>query len=236
MPLSKARRNDLMKALLSGGLKAQDCTFHNNAQFNARGAAVSPLEPLYQIYHKPTGSTFEFNTPSAQNHGYLIPRDTAWMGQMRSCTDPWETWTTQDWQGVVTLAEEWAALTAEWAVIPDLWRLNAKPLPKATDNRPFTQPERDEIAKSLDDITQFVRDKFELPDDQLAAIGQAVEELKEASGRIGRKDWKLMLYGALISLGLEHAVSSGVVEVVYRLAVHGLGHLFGAGSPPMITA
>lgn len=233
MPLSKARRNDLMKALLLGGLKAQDCTFHR-PEGSARGAAVS-LVPLNQILHKPTGSTFEFNASGTQNHGYLIPRDAAWIGQMRSCTDPWESWTTQDWQGVVTLAEEWAAMTAEWAVIPDLWALNAKPLPKATDNRPFTQPERDEIAKSLDDITQFVREKFELPDVQVAAIAQAVEELKEASGRVGRKDWKMMFYGALVSLGLEHAVSSGVVEVVFRLAVQGLGHLFGAGSPA-ITA
>lgn len=234
MPLSKARRNDLMKALLSCGLKAQDCTFHNNPQFNARGAEVSPLGRLYRIYHKPTGSTFEFNAPRAQNHGYLIPRDAAWMGQMRSCTDPWEPWTTQDWQGVVTLAEEWATVTAEWGVIPDLWALDAKPLPKAADNRPFSQPERDEIAKSLDDMTQLAREKFELPDDQVSAIAQAVEELKEASGRIGRKDWKLMFYGALVSLGLEHAVSSGVVETMFRLTVEALGHLF--GGPPMITA
>jgi hypothetical protein len=68
-----------------------------------------------------------------------------------------------------------------------------------------------------------------------AAIGQAVEELKEASERVGRKDWKLMFYGAFVSLGLAQALSSGVVDVVFRLAVEGLSHIFGAGGTPMIT-
>jgi hypothetical protein len=45
-----------------------------------------------------------------------------------------------------------------------------------------------------------------------------------------------MVYGTFVSLGLEHAVSSGVVEAMFRLAVHGLGHIFGAGGPPMLTA
>jgi hypothetical protein len=81
-----------------------------------------------------------------------------------------------------------------------------------------------------------LRVQFELPDEQIAAIGQAVEELKAASTRVGRKDWKLMFYGAFVSLGLAQAVSSGVVEAMFRLAVEGLGHIFGAGGPPMITA
>jgi hypothetical protein len=81
----------------------------------------------------------------------------------------------------------------------------------------------------------YVREKFELSGDQVAAIGQTVDELKEASKRVGRKDWKLMFYGAFVSLGLAQVVSTGVVDVAFRLAVEGLGHIFGAGGPPMIT-
>jgi hypothetical protein len=38
---------------------------------------------------------------------------------------------------------------------------------------------------------------------------------------------------SILSSGLDHAVQPGVVETAFRL---GLGHIFGAGGPPMITA
>jgi len=95
------------------------------------------------------------------------------------------------------------------------------PSPAASDNSPFSADEQADIAKHLDKIVDYVRDSFELPDGQLGAIAQAMEELKEASERVGRKDRKLLLYGAFVSLGLEHAVQSGVVETLFRLAAQG---------------
>jgi hypothetical protein len=82
---------------------------------------------------------------------------------------------------IPSAVQKWARQVADWTNTPDLWDLDAEPLPDAGDNSQFTQPERDKIAKRLDEINDFVREHFELPDDQLAAIGQAVEELKEAS-------------------------------------------------------
>ena len=48
----------------------------------------------------------------------------------------------------------------------DFWAaLETATLPDAVDNSPFIQAERDEIAKRLDEIHDFVREKFELRDD-----------------------------------------------------------------------
>lgn len=217
MAPTRARSNELLETLVKGGLKAADCTFSLDDRWPAS----------YEIRHHPTDSLIIWSAAEDVDR---------WRGSMQSGTDPGTNWRAENWPQLVSRVGTWARETAEWAITPDLWSLGAAALPDAPDNTPFTAEEQAEIAKRLDGIYDFVRRQFALPDDQLAAIGQAVEELKEASERVGRKDWKLMLYGAFVSLGLEHAVQTGVVETVFRLAVEGLGHIFGAGGLPMVTA
>ena len=230
MALTKAEGRELMKQFVAFGLTAADLSMRERID-----AEANKLGPSYVVTHEPTSSEIIMTGPVPEGSTSAL-RTGAWSGSRRLGTEPATTWRANNWTDALGYAGGWASEVAEWAVTPDVWALDTATLPDAADNSPFTQPERDEIAKQLDEITGYVREHFELRDDQLAALGQTVEELKEASERVGRKDWKLMFYGAFISLGLEHAVQSGVVEAMFRLAVQGLGHLFGAGSPPIITA
>jgi hypothetical protein len=225
MALTKAERNDLMERLLRGGLhggvKAEDVKLRERDDL-----LTARLVPAYTIDHEPTGSEFFLTGPLSGG----------WSGRMRAGTDPETPWKAENWAQMLAFAGKWAGEVAEWARTPDMWALDAAPLPEAVDNSPFTQAERDEIAMRLDEIYDHLSELWDLRDHQAAAIGQTIEELKEASERVGRKDWKLMFYGAFVSVGLAQVVPSGVVEAVFRLAVQGLGHFFGAGGPPMITA
>jgi len=56
-------------------------------------------------------------------------------------------------------------------------------------------------------------------DDEVAAIGQTAEELKEASERADRTQG---LQADVVTLGLTQVVSSGVVEVAFGLDIEEL--------------
>jgi hypothetical protein len=128
----------------------------------------------------------------------------------------------------------WGEAVADWADTPDLWAVDADQMPDAANNSLFTKAEQDEIAYWLTGVTVYARESLELSESQLA-IDNAVDELKDASTRIGRKDWRLMFIGAFVTLGLEHVLEPGVVETLMRLATQGLAGVFGAHVPPMIT-
>jgi hypothetical protein len=220
MALTKAQRNALMQRLTKGGLLAADCTMGPSED-----VLTDPPMPTYAVAHKPTDSVFAFYGPTTKGE---------WGGYLRSGDDPSTRWRAENWAQVLAFAGKWADETVEWQRTPDLWELGTT-LPEATDNSPFTEAERDEIARRLDEILERVQKQFDLTSEQVTAIGQTVQDLKGASRRVGRKDYKVMLYGAFVSLGLEQAVQTGVVEAMLRLAAQALGHLFG-GPPPMISA
>jgi hypothetical protein len=224
MALTKAQGNSLMTRLTGEGLRAADLTMAENGEFGLEGQTA----PMYTVKHEPTGSDFVLRGP--------VPPSGRWSGSLRSPDEDRTSWQAQNWAQVLTFAGKWAAEVVDWQQTPDLWALKAAPMPDAADNGPFSQDERDGIAERLDEITRLVREQFALAGDQLAAIRQAVEELKEASTRVGRKDWRLIFYGTFVTYGLDHVLSSRVVETVFRLAAEGLGHIVGAGGTPMITA
>jgi hypothetical protein len=222
MALTKVQQNELMVSLLEGGLNRGDCAFQQLKD----GIAVR-LVPTYAIRHEPTRSIFTFSGPQAET----------WTGSIRVGTDPPVMLIPGvSWRGLLDRVQKWATDVADWESTPDLWALDAEPLPEVTDNTPFTADEQADIAKYLDYVKDYVRENFELRDYQLTAIAEAVEYLKEESKTSGRKQWRFLFYGTFMSYALEHSLDPAVLEAIYRLAVAGLGHLFGAGGPPMIVA
>jgi hypothetical protein len=51
--------------------------------------------------------------------------------------------------------------------------------------------------------------------------------------RMGRKDWLMLFNGALFSLVLTDLIPAEAVQHILLMTLHGLGHLFGIGAPPM---
>ena len=66
----------------------------------------------------------------------------------------------------------------------------------------------------MDEIKELVRKPFELTANQLAAIDQRLNDAEEASKRLGRKDWVMMFYGAVMSTFITDSVLVSVVQIV----------------------
>ena len=84
-----------------------------------------------------------------------------------------------------------------------------------------------EIANQLDGIKHQVREGFQLTFEQLSAVNERLDEAKRASERLGRKDWLLMFYGAIVSTAVTDAVPPGAVQTVLTMVIHGIAHIFG---------
>jgi hypothetical protein len=138
---------------------------------------------------------------------------------------------------------QWAEEVLYVTETPDLWA-DLRQLPEVlaaaqaagASNSPFTATELAEISNKLDEIKSLVREKFELTGEQLSVIDTRLDEVKEASERLGRKDWLMLFYGGLISTFLTNAVPPSVIQTVLSVVVNGIAHLFGFGGPPPMIA
>lgn len=148
-----------------------------------------------------------------------------------------------EWQNVLAELAEWADEALYVSETPDFWTelKNTSAILEITQtaeasNGLFTTAEQIEIASRLDAIKDLVREKFELTAEQISLVDDRLDEMKEASERVGRKDWVLMLYGSLVSIFVAGAVPSAVIQAMLTAAAHGVAHIFGFGDPPwMIT-
>ena len=89
---------------------------------------------------------------------------------------------------------------------PDMWEelrhvpeIMAAAQAADASNAPFTADEQAEIILQLDQIKLVINDRFDLTDRQMAALSQAVDEVKEEVKHQGRRTWLYTFYGAVMS-------------------------------------
>lgn len=124
-----------------------------------------------------------------------------------------------------------------WAELKQLAGVLAAAQSDGASNEPFTPGEQAEISTRLDATKDLVRRQFELTPEQVTRIEQKLDDLKEASTRLGRKDFVMLALGTVVSLFLTDTVPPHVLQAVLAAIIHGLGHVLGfGGPPPIITA
>jgi hypothetical protein len=123
--------------------------------------------------------------------------------------------------------------------MPDLWTDTKRSRKLIGDiqhtdssNTPFTQDEQKQIAAKLEETKEQLREGFDLSGDQMERIEERLDEAAEASKRMGRKDWLIYFLGTISALIIAATVTGGVGEQILTMVIHGLGHLFTAGSEP----
>ena len=146
-----------------------------------------------------------------------------------------------NWSELLDRLAEWAIEVAYVTETPDLWaELQQAPeilaAAQAADvgNTPFTADEQDEIAQRIDEIVDRAEVEHGLTPEQSNIIRQKAGEFKEASGRLGRKDWVMIVVGGLVSTAMTDEIPPGVVQTVLTALLHGIGHILGIGGPPPI--
>jgi hypothetical protein len=136
-----------------------------------------------------------------------------------------EKWTHQDnWEYQEQRFEEWLRRLRNEINAPNLWASvgqekilsNAVSSP-TLNNLPFDQVEHELIHGKLDEIKAFVYQAQQLDAAQSKFVEQEFAYLKEASGRMGRKDWLTLLAGGFMSmivgLALEPATARGLLAL-----------------------
>jgi hypothetical protein len=144
----------------------------------------------------------------------------------------------KDWEDVKLQAEAWARELVYVTQTPDFWATYQSSgqfftgPDQPVDNGPFTTRERAAIEGRIEEVKRQARANPELTEDQISAIGEKLDYLKEAADRVGKKDWRVLLYGAAFGLILNDTVPPHVVQGIITTMITGLGHIFGLGGPP----
>lgn len=217
--LTKARRNEIYIAIAEGGLDPATCTLGTSD------------ETRFVITHGSTASWFACSDLPLGRYA-TGTADASLI--MAIGTDPGTYLPVTRPDDMIGHLKKWAADVAEYERAPDLWDLGSAvaalrevaALEGGTNAR-FTADEQTEIAKRLTEIQDYVRDHFELTAGQISSIKEKLGELTEASRRVGRNDWVLMIEGAAVSLIVSAAVPQHlVVQAMLLVIARRLDHLF----------
>jgi hypothetical protein len=235
MALDKILKNDLYKKLTASGIEPGEC-------------GLEELAELTLLTHRATDSIFRID-----NYFNRIFNVSSRIGSTGvSKTDRFNDDSSGPaWPRVLDRVEKWAhdvtvwyakvlekdEQTRQYEAIPDLWTLRGEiPLTdihEPEENTPFTPGEREEIAARIDAIKRFTQETYpELSDQQIADIERGIDELKEAAQRVGRKDWRIMLYGTAFNMIVSDLVPPHIVQNIFTMAFHSLAYILGGGGPP----
>jgi hypothetical protein len=128
-----------------------------------------------------------------------------------------------NWKGVEAQFAKWVTNLSEELQIPDLWSTITGDtqlirLAADQDNRPFTPDEQTQVKKALDEIKAYLIKTHNLSGDRLEAIERQLSYLDEASARLGRKDWTVILLGSLLGMVSNLSLSADGTRDLFRFA------------------
>lgn len=184
------------------------------------------------VKHRPTGSWFRFQYDF---NGY----ETVWQ-----VTDgpelEWPGPSGQTWEAVLAELDRWSKEVVYVVGTPDFWQeLDSSRAAIAAvgeaepDNTPFTSAEQRQIAATFELAKLLVRERYSLPEKQLASMDRKIDKLVEASRTMGRKDWINTVGNIGFTLIVSALIPPEVVQHVLGEAVRAIAHMFGVGLPPL---
>jgi hypothetical protein len=197
-----------------------------------------------ELRHVSPGSAFGFTTRRSRLlRGAFVPGDSRGGPFYRVRWDvadgPSQSWLTcKSWSDVKAQAAAWAHELLYVTETPDFWAKFLSSGQFFSDpevglgNAPFTAAERAAIEVRIDEVKHRAHENPDLSAQQISGIEQRLDDLKEASERVGRKDWLTMLYGAAFGMIVNDTVPPHVVQGIITTIITGLGHIFGVGTGP----
>jgi hypothetical protein len=184
------------------------------------------------LIHTPTGSRFTFDFDAQYNNhcaewspGEQQPRDKDNAGS-------------DGWPYMLNLVSVWLNNVRRERSSPNFWAqlnkqrdlLAASEPTSDTLNTPFSPEEQAEIVAQLNEIKQLLVNNYGADPQALAS---RIEQLTEASTRLGRRDWLNIFLGTLFGWALNGLVPPQGIREVLALASHTIGHLFGGSVPQL---
>ncbi len=246
--LSKLYTNELFKRLELGEVPVTDFELtQRSIKFLFYRYPLSPatvrLWPVTVIVHPDTSSIFAIARVSGRGfigkrECNLVEPEDEFLSGMRDNYSNRVSWGTvtrsvQRWEKRVVKA-------ADRGKGPDLWEelkrsreFFESQAEQGTSNSPFTSTEQAEISARIKQAKEYIRTSGEPTSEQISRIEARLDYIAEASERIGRKDWLMMFYGTVFNQMVTDTITPQVAQHIFVLVVHGLGHFFGSGGPPL---
>jgi hypothetical protein len=220
MALTRLERNQVFEAIAASTLDPAECKLEQNSN-----------EVI--VSHANSGSTFKFTFIGTGHFDIYVVESNVIDGHHLRFQAPREIDSVTPW--ITT----WANEVREIMDAPDLWvemrhsrDLIAEIQQTDSGNTLFSQDEQGQIAVQLQQITERLKEQFELTNEQMERIEEWREEVVEASTRMGRKDWLIYLLGTITALIITATVPAGIGEHIFTMLIHALGHLFTGGNEP----
>ncbi len=221
MRLSKTERNDVFATITDAGLIPSEFTL---------GVTESKDHVLR---HVPSRSHFRWGaTDSFPGSELMLNIDARIeLGERLAYHIPEDRWR--------SLLRSWVAELKQEVDAADLWAAleeHHDEIAAASDgdeNTPFTAIERAEITKQLADVRTRVRGMPELSEGQKRVLEEHLDYFDEATGRLGRLDWRSLVYGVLLGDIVNAVLPAEVVRSVLMTVLQGVAHLFGHALPPL---
>ena len=221
MRLTRLDKNKVFEAIAQSSVDPAECN-------------LEP-QPFGGMLRHKSGSTFEF--------GYHEEEGIFWAIATVVDGFRWEIEDSPSFDDLLHTIPSWADEINQVARTPDLWaelrrsrELVLEIQSADIGNTPFTIDERRQIVLELEAIKEQVKEQFDLTSDQIASIDEWKNGVAEASERIGRKDWQLLVYGTILNLFAAGALPPELARHILSIVISVMmAHLFlGGGGPPQI--
>jgi hypothetical protein len=216
--LEKFQRNAFFREIEAGGLDPNECDL-------TEGAAE------VRISHKQSGSYFLVADDALRYTGSYVVGTSTFLR-------PYVVFT---WPKLTGMLRRWAREVKDDIDTPDLWAELQRERESFTDaryqtveNTPFTPNEREEITKQLQEIREYAKNTYSLSIEQMSRLEERLDDAEEATRRIGRKDWRLLFLGAMLTLIVAGLVPPEAIQHLLAMALDGLDHLFGDARRPQL--
>jgi hypothetical protein len=97
------------------------------------------------------------------------------------------------------------------------------------ENIPFLAEERDRIARSIEEIKSSMSDRSDVTAEQLGYLSAKLDEMRDASERLGKKDWINYALGTLTGIVITAAFDRAAATALLHAADLALSWVFGGG-------
>jgi hypothetical protein len=223
MVLLKSQRNDILQAIKTSGLDPAD---------------FQRVEGDHEALFTFSPSRDYFGISAVTGRGYWARYTIAQTAERE--------YGPAVWGSIVGTAQQWLSEVKEEHETPDLWRaLESQPsvaVPTPTtgidegDNSPFSDDERAHIAAQLQSILRKMEGAGALTAAEIRSLEGKLRYLEEASGRLGRIDWRTALMGVFLTAIVDAVLPPETTREILVMLISSLGHLFGGshilGLPP----
>jgi hypothetical protein len=183
------------------------------------------------LTHTPSQFRFAFDFDELNNHHAVYT-----LGEQR----PTGRVNAGDWPTELRFVGEWLDNLKRETLSPNLWagvdrqrKFVAATEPGGSDNSPFNPQEQAQIAAQLNEIKELLVRTEQLEGERLRAIEARLDYLRDASTRMGRRDWLNIFYGTIFAWALTALIPPDGVREVLIVTAHGIEHLFGGELPQL---